>query len=195
MPVRPRQITDTPTEARIRQVIRSILDQEVRRLLNANAALQSLVNTNTSNISANASAIAAAADDIDNAERRAAARNNEGVISSKALDGASGGGVTSTDTSFTGEQTWTVSIDGMPVQVTLWERQSFSSAANFDTFQFDTVLFDQAEEVLAETDSPSVTYNTTSQVLSIDWGSNKTGTLYLLNIGNGTAYAVIAVAD
>lgn len=67
MPARSREITNTPTDARTRQIIRSILDQEVRRLLANNAALQALVDTNTSNISANAAAISANDDDIDTA--------------------------------------------------------------------------------------------------------------------------------
>ena len=70
MPTRPQQVNNVPSEARIRLVIRAILDQEVRRLLAENASLQSQVETNTSNISANASAISANDDDIDYNLRR-----------------------------------------------------------------------------------------------------------------------------
>ena len=70
MPVRPREMQDVPSESRIRQVIRSILDQEVRRLLASNSTLDAQVTSNTSNISANTNAISSNDDDIDEIMRR-----------------------------------------------------------------------------------------------------------------------------
>jgi hypothetical protein len=70
MPIRPREITDQVSESRIRQIIRAILNQEVRRLNDANTSLVGDVATNTSNIAANAAAISANDDDIEYLERR-----------------------------------------------------------------------------------------------------------------------------
>ena len=71
MPVRPREMVDVPSESRIREVVRAILNQEVRRLLLANSTLDTQVATNTSNIAANASGIASNDNDIDEIMRRA----------------------------------------------------------------------------------------------------------------------------
>jgi len=70
MPLRPREQTDAPTESRIRQVIRALLKQEVRRLSDVNVTLAADVATNTSNISANSNAISANDADIDELRRR-----------------------------------------------------------------------------------------------------------------------------
>jgi len=70
MPLRSREQTDAPTESRIRQVIRALLKQEVRRLSDVNVTLAADVATNTSNISANSNAISANDADIDELRRR-----------------------------------------------------------------------------------------------------------------------------
>jgi len=70
MPVRPREQTDAPSESRIRQIIRALLKQEVRRLTEADGSLIGDVATNTSNIAANSSAISANDTDIDELQRR-----------------------------------------------------------------------------------------------------------------------------
>jgi hypothetical protein len=70
MPAPQRTINDVPTQSFIRRVIRYILNQEVRRLLEANASVQSDVATNTSNISANANAISANTTLIEDSIRR-----------------------------------------------------------------------------------------------------------------------------
>ena len=79
MPVRARETNDRPSESRIRQIIRKILNQEVRRLLDANSSVQSQVTTNTSNISAVVTVNNSQATEIDNLERRSAARNTSGI--------------------------------------------------------------------------------------------------------------------
>lgn len=194
MPVRPREINDQPTEARLRQVIRYLLDQEVRRLLNANASLQAQVTTNTTNIAANASGIATNVADIDNVERRALARNNSGVLSSRQLR-PGGGGASISETAFAGQQEWSVQIEEHPIEVTLWSKQTFTADAQFDSFQFDAVQFDQGELVQALNTTATVTYTPSGKTFTIDWGSSKSGTLYLINTGSGQAYTVVAVAD
>jgi len=70
MPVRPREMQDVPSESRIREVIRSILNQEVRRLLQANSTVDLQVQTNTSDIAANTNSIVANDTDIDILMRR-----------------------------------------------------------------------------------------------------------------------------
>lgn len=70
MPVRPREQNDVPTESRIRQVIRFLLQQEIRRLNNVNATLSTDVAQNTSDIAVNTAAISANDADIDELRRR-----------------------------------------------------------------------------------------------------------------------------
>lgn len=77
MPHRARELNDQPTEARIRQVIRSILDQEVRRLMIADDDLAADIATNAGDIAANLIRIC-------NNQRRAAARHQH-VQSSEGL--------------------------------------------------------------------------------------------------------------
>jgi len=194
MPVRPREMNDQPTDARIRQVIRHILNQEVRRLLNASTSLSATVATNTSNISANASAIAQNVIDIDNLDRRRAARNNEGIISSLGL-AAGSGGVSVSSTAFSGQQTWTLTVPSHPIEVTLWKKQTFTADAQFDTFQFNAVQFDEGELIQAVDVSTQPTYTPSSGLFSVDWGTAKTGTIYLLKFGGGRSYGIVAVAD
>lgn len=86
MPVRARETNDRPTESRIRKVIRAILNQEVRRLLASNSTLDAQVTTNTSNIATNTATNNTQNTDIDNLERRAAARNSSGVVSTNRLN-------------------------------------------------------------------------------------------------------------
>jgi hypothetical protein len=194
MPRSPREINDQITDSRMRKVIRYLLDQEVRRLNSASATLTAQVATNTANISANASGIATNVADIDNVERRALARNNFGLISSRALR-PGGGAVVVSETAFASVQEWTLQIPMQPIEVTLWKKQSFVASAQFDTFQFDAVQFDEGLLIQAVDQSTAPTYTPNTNTFSIDWGSAKSGTVYLLDQGSGTAYSVVAVAD
>ena len=198
MPIRPREINDRTTESRLRQVIRQILNQEVKRLLDANATLDVQVAINTSNISTNASGIAQNVVDICTNERRTL-MPHLGLVTSSSLGATGGAGVVVTEIGFVGEQVWNQSIDSQPISVTLWDRLSLvaSVSAIFDSFQFDAVQFDEAtaERTLQVDTTIQSEYTTAAQVFTIDWGVSKTGTLYLLNFGSGTAFSVIAVAD
>lgn len=196
MPVRPREINDQPTEARLREIIRYLLNQEVRRLLNANAALQSQVTQNTSDITANSTLITANATEIENNTRRYLMQPSLGLVTAAGFGSAGGGGgAVITDTSFASTQEWTISIEQQPIDVTLWARQSFTMDAQFDSFQFDSQPFNSGVEVKAVDVTTQATYTPNTKVFSIDWGSAKSGILYLLNFGNGSHYAVVAVAD
>jgi hypothetical protein len=194
MPIRPREINDRITESRLRQVMRHLLNQEVRRLLADNAALQVQVTTNTGNIAANASNISANTISIDLLDRRALERNVQGAIPWPP-SAAGGGGVTDTPTAFVGQQVWSISLADQPIQTTTWEVVSFTSDGQFDTFQFDTEEFDAATFIQGIVYTPTVTYIPATNVYGIDWGTAKSGTLHLLNFDSGTAYAVVAVAD
>lgn len=144
MPVRPREINDQPTEARLRQIIRQLLDQEVRRL--------SLTATTNS--------------------------------------------TTVTTMGFVTVQEWAGSLPGHPVEVTLWSKQSVASVSGFDTFEFDTVQFDEAgsTEIQTLNTTAVVTFIPSTGVFTIDWGSTKTGTIYTISYG-ADARAIVAVAD
>jgi len=85
MPVRSRETNDRPTESRIRQVIRKLLKHEVRKLISSTDSVSTQVTTNTGNIASNTSVNTTQSTDIDNLERRAAARNNTGVVSTNQL--------------------------------------------------------------------------------------------------------------
>ena len=194
MPVRAREMNDQPSESRIRQIIRSILNQEIRRVLTAESSLTGAVDTNTSNIAANAGAIAAHDTDLDNILRRAAARNNDGLMSSSSLT-VDGSGVSVSSSPFAGTQVWSINVPSHPLEVTLWKQQSFSTNAAFDTFQFDAAQFDEGVLILAVDQATSPTYVPATGLFSIDWGSAKSGTLHLLNFGGGSTFSVVAVAD
>jgi hypothetical protein len=191
MPVRSREMNDQPTESRIRQIIRNILDQEVRRLISGSSSLTGRVTVNEGDIAANANSIAANVIAICNNQRRGAARNLvPGMQSSNALTG--GAGALVVPTPFTA-QVWEVQIVDHPIGVTLWSRQSFTTEALFDSFLFDAVLFDQAVEVLAVNQTLGATYTPSTQTFSLDWGVSKTGTLYTITSGDFTT--VVAVTD
>ena len=163
MPLRSREMNDQPTDGRLRQVIRSILNQEVRRLLTTSSSLTALVAANTTNITTNASAIA--------------------------------GLIQVTTVPFTAVQVWTTSIASQPIEITLWTQQSISIDAEFDTFQFDAVQFDESTIVSVLNRTATVTYNSDTRGLSIDWGSLKSGTIYIINFDSSSAFGIVAVAD
>ncbi len=178
MPIRPREITDQITEARMREVIRHLLNQEVNNLLGD-------IEDNTEGVADNLLSIM-------NIERRSAARNNTGLFTSTSLATSTAHVVT--EVPFAATQVWSRQIPTQPIQVTLWSRTMFSADAAFDTFTFDAVQFDEAEEVVGVNRTAAVTYKPGSTMFSIDWGLAKTGTLYDINLGSD-ATAIVAVAD
>lgn len=193
MPRSPREINDRLTESRLREVVQSILRQEIRRLNNSTVDLSGQVDDNTTNISINSANIDINQADICNLERRQYDHIGSGIVRSSQLVGT-GAGADVTVTAIVAEQVWSIQVSQQPIQVTLWNRDSFTTDALFDTFQFDQVLFDQAEEVLSVTTAPTVTWLPASGTFSIDWSVSKTGTLYLISFG-GKANSIVAVAD
>jgi len=175
-------MNDQPTEARMRQIIRQIVDQEVRRLQLTDTELADQVDLNT--------------ELSENNQRRGAARNNDGLVSSKGFSLIDASALVVTEHARGANATWDIQVPVQPIQITLWSQSSVVSSAQFDTFQFDTTLFDGS--VVSEsvvTTGPAVVYTPGAQTLTINWGSPKTGTIYLHNFGSGTAWAVVAVSD
>lgn len=98
-----------------------------------------------------------------------------------------------TETAYASAQVWAIPIASYPIQVTLWNK-AFLSAAKFDDFQFDSVQFDEGFVTQTLT-TATVVYTAATQSLSLDWGSAKSGTVYILNHDSDTAFSVIAVTD
>lgn len=151
MPLRSREITDQTTEARLREVIRYMVNQEVRRL----------VKSTSSPIS-------------------------EGG------GGSSGSGVTETVTPQGPAQVWTLTTPEPPL-LTTWDAEGYVPGNGFNTFQFNTQALNAGETVFGP-GSPTVSYDSSTDILSIDWGTTKTGSTSLLAFGT-LGYAVIATAE
>lgn len=189
----PRGVPDQITEARMREVIRSILNQEVRRLLAADSSLLAQVTTNTGDIATNATAITIHSANIEYNLRRLLADVGGG----EAVQSMGAGAAGVVEHEFFSIDPWTLTVPSPP-QVTLWKLTTATLNAFFDSTLFDTVLFDDAtmiRSIMALSTTTTIEYDTATKVLSISWGAAKTGTLYLLTLGNGMGYAIVAIAD
>lgn len=105
--------------------------------------------------------------------------------------GPSTGGITETVLARTG-QVWTVTVPEPP-SVTSWDATGYVPGDGFNTYTFDSSLFDPADPVFA-LGSPTWEYDQSTTTLSLDWGSSKTGYVSLLNLGT-LGYVAIAVAE
>lgn len=105
--------------------------------------------------------------------------------------GGSTGGITEDVLARTG-QVWAVSVPEPP-SITTWDATGYIPGNGFNSFTFDSVVFDPADPVFAP-GSPTLSYDSSTTTLSIDWGSSKTGYVSLLNLGT-LGYVAIAVAE
>jgi hypothetical protein len=183
MPIRPREINDQITDARLQEIVRHLVNIEVRRLVTTSSGLQAQIDANEENIEENA-------EDIGNLSRRIDGEQ-QGIYT---YPEAAQGGAQETEQVFSLAQVWSVTLDKEPV-LTLWEAASFSYEAAFDTFVFDAKQFDEITATLTLAPGATVTYAPATNTLSIDWGVAKSGSVFVINHGTGIHYSVVAVAD
>ena len=221
MPHRARELNDQPTEARIRQVIRSILDQEVRRLMITDDELAADIATNAGDIAANLIRIC-------NNQRRAAARNTRGPESSRQLGHGDPGriddlarraaarhmlGASSsfdlrlsrdpvlTTTVVSPSTTWTIAVPEPLMDVSVWQvrLRDYGSSFNHTDFQFDTYTFNQdadgpVKDAIEVAHDIPTSYNLTDGILTIKWSGPREGRFDVYNFGSGTGYLVTAIS-
>lgn len=143
MPIRPREINDQITEARIRQIVASMMKGETRRVGGG---------------------------------------------------GGSGGGTKAEVFTFTANADWSIPMLDEPV-ISLWLGDSTKHSSLFDLPTFGSVSFDAYNTTPGLVLSGvTVSFSPELQMMTIHWGTPRTGTVTVLNHASGLGYSVIASA-
>lgn len=114
------------------------------------------------------------------------------ATSSPITGGGGGSTVAEATTPIGPAQVWNLTV-AEPPAITTWDATSYQPGDGFNTFAFNVAQFNPLDPVFTA-GSPTLSYDDSTNILSIDWGSTKTGYITVLTLSTG-GFSVIAVAE